>query len=164
MQIEGIRIPWDVDQPMELLTLERGDISVYQRVVQGLFDVVDLERPPASLYFNDEGKLIGLPPNQRATLLMWLHNTRFIGHDLVVGDAFLIGGPDRQGNTATVPDELKRLLLDSRVFDVEVKEEQDDEWVREPMRFNDWTMAYGFAVALLMEHPALEHSRVVPVI
>jgi hypothetical protein len=63
---------------MELLTLGRGDIRVYQQVVNGLFDVVDLEPPSSSLFFNDEGKLMGLPVNSRGSLLLWVHNTRFL--------------------------------------------------------------------------------------
>jgi len=47
-----------------------------------------------------------LPLNQRATVITWAHNSAFRGYDLILGDAFIVGPVDGNGDDLTVPHEL----------------------------------------------------------
>jgi hypothetical protein len=75
----------------------------------------------ASMFFNDEDMLLRPQRQRRATMLMWVHNERFFARDLVVGDVLLLGQPDAQGNTTSVPVRWNHLLIEAVVFDVEVQ-------------------------------------------
>lgn len=70
--ITGIVIPADTETPISTVEFERGDISVIQNVVGGYFGVIDTTPHQSSIWIHDEGKLIGLPVNLRATLYVWL--------------------------------------------------------------------------------------------
>src|SRR5262245_31664762 len=40
------------------------------------------------------GKLLRLPVNPRAMALVWVHNSAFRDHDVIVGDVLIVGPPD----------------------------------------------------------------------
>jgi len=67
-----------------------------QSVVGGLIEAVDANG--MSIYINEEGKILGLPANDLATAL-WENGW---GHDVLVGDALLVGGLDRHGNDTSL--------------------------------------------------------------
>lgn len=147
MNITGIRIPVDLDEPLERREIEMGDIKDYQLIVGGMFDVIDFEQPPASVFFNDEGKIIGLPMNRRATTLLWACSIDWIAHDYLMGDVLLLGQPDDEGDTQSVPDELLSILLNPGMFRIEVQTGTDD-WSGNELRFDDVWNAYAWGVAL----------------
>lgn len=161
MNITGIRIPVDLDEPLERREIEMGDIKEYQLIVGGMFDVIDFEHQPASVFFNDEGKIIGLPMNERATLLLWVHAPRFKGHDFVAGDALLLGVPDDEGDTQSVPESYLKLLLDTKLYRIEVQVGTSDEWCGNQMVFVDWPSAYGYAIDLSTRWTSVVRTRVV---
>lgn len=145
LRINSIVIPADEEQPLRQSELPREGLTERQQLVGGLIQPVDLAEPSARLYSNEEGKLMHLPPNKRATLLLWAHNLRFRYADFIVGDAFLVG-PVERGADSTVPDEFVRTLFEGTRFRVELKPPGETEWHEHPERFNDWVTAYEHAV------------------
>src|SRR5438874_8994833 len=99
--ITAIVIPADLTEPIRLEQLDEHDLHAYRQLVGGSIEVITLERPQSSMYLNDEGKLMELPLNQRATTLLWVHNSAFRGQDVIVGPAFVVGPPDREGDDQT---------------------------------------------------------------
>jgi hypothetical protein len=97
-------------------------------LVTGNLEVVELFRPPASLYINEEGKLHDLPLNERATVITWTHNSAFRGRDLILGDAFIVGPVDDEGNDLTVPNELVELLFNTSSYRMEVQTHGTRTW------------------------------------
>jgi len=91
-------------------TWEYSGLDDYQSAVGGLIDAVDLESIGATLFVNDEGLVIGLPFNARATFLWWLHVSAAMNKAMLVGDAVIVGMLDRQGESTDVPDELLHTL------------------------------------------------------
>src|SRR5256885_14011498 len=110
MAISAIVIPADPREPIRLEQFARGDLAAKQRLVGGYIEVGRLSSPSALLYRNEEGKPHGLPPNARATALWWVHDIRFSGHDVVLGDAFVLGPPSTDGESTSAPDDLVQLL------------------------------------------------------
>lgn len=63
--ITAIVLPADMNQPIRQQQIEPSDLATYRELVGGNLEVVELFRPSASLYINEEGKLNDLPLNQR---------------------------------------------------------------------------------------------------
>lgn len=163
MKITGILIPEDVDEPMERVKFDRGDIKKMQGYIGGNFAVTDLERPASSLWYGDESKLVdGWQINRRATNLLWIGNSAFYRYDVIAGDAILTGPPDKSGNTTSVPDELITLLFEAYSYRVEFQFNGEDDWKDTPDRFGDWEMACLFAIRLRGLFPETEHVQVLP--
>jgi hypothetical protein len=158
----AIVIPVDPKQSIRQEELHNNDLDAYRRIVGGNLEVLNLDRPPATMYLNDEGKLLGMPVNQRATALLWVHNSAFRGHDVIVGPAFIVGPPDRQGDDTDVPEDLVDLLLHSRRYRVQVRIEGSGQWSSNREVFADWFKAYVHAVQLTRLSTAVEEVRVVP--
>ncbi|WP_151530612.1 DUF3846 domain-containing protein, partial [Rhodococcus erythropolis] len=66
--IQCLIIPADLDVLVQTMELEQGDIKTMQGIVDGRFQVLELEAQKASMFVNEEGKNIGLKMNQRATM------------------------------------------------------------------------------------------------
>ena len=146
--ITAIVIPADPNEPIRLEEIERSDLAAYRRLVDGNIELVTLERPPASLYFNEEGKLVDLPLNPRATALLWVHNSAFRQRDSIMGDAFILGPPDRQSYDTTAPEELVRLLLHTERYRVLVQNEGDEQFYGQLRTFDSWFEAYAQGITL----------------
>ncbi|KAB2584421.1 hypothetical protein BS297_15905, partial [Rhodococcus erythropolis] len=67
-KIRCIVIPVDLDVEVDTLEFFEGDLSAMQGIVDGRFQVLELEAQKASMFVNEEGKNIGLKMNQRATM------------------------------------------------------------------------------------------------
>lgn len=63
--------------------------------------------PPITMYINEEGKLIGLARNPIADGFM---RGNLLPGDFIVGNAVLIGPPDRDGNDTELPPEWVKYL------------------------------------------------------
>jgi hypothetical protein len=159
--LTAIVIPADPDRPARLEQFGRQNLDAYRRLVGGDIEVVNLERPPASLYFNEEGKLIGLPLNRRATALLWIHNSAFRGHDLIVGDAFILGPPDQAGDDTTAPDELVTLLFHTERYRVLVQSQEEEQFYGRLETFDSWFEAYRYGVHLAQPSSQVEEIQVV---
>jgi Domain of unknown function (DUF3846) len=109
-QADGDRHPRRQDEALWTTELENPDYRTYQRLVSGLIEFVDLPHG-GSLCCNDEAKIYGLPPNIRATSLLYLLRPQFIGMDFIAGDVVLLGQPDDDGDTTAAPELYVRLLV-----------------------------------------------------
>jgi hypothetical protein len=145
LHINSIVIPADDEQPLRQNHLLTGGLAERQHLVGGFIQAVDLGGPPARLYFNEDGKIKELPPNKRATLLLWTHNPAFRYQDFIVGDAFLVG-PVRRGADTSVADEHVAMLFEATRFRVEMRPQGEAKWQQDPERFDNWVSAYEHAV------------------
>ena len=158
---KGIFIPLDQEQPLEVRDF--AGLSDYQSAVEGLIEPMDLDRPDSTLYVNEEGKLVRLEQNRRATLILWLHNSRYRGADIILGNAVLIGQPDEEGDTQDVPEDLINLLFKTETFKIEVNTLDDlNAWNGNLARYESWTDAYAAGLSLATRWFAVNHVRVVP--
>jgi len=160
--ITAIVIPVDPDQPIRLQQIERHDVDARRQIVGGNLEVVTLDRPPAAMYLNEEGKLNRMRLNHRATTLGWVHNSAFRGNDVIVGTSLLVGPPDRHGDDESVPEDLADLLLNTKRYRVQLWTSAALRWSSDNQVFTDWLEAYRYAVQLAETWDLIEEVRVVP--
>lgn len=102
MSVTGIVIPADEQQPIYKYEFS-GELHEYQQIVGGLIEPLDV--PDATIWMNEEGHLEGLPMNLRATDLLYEAAPAWRGFAIIVGDAYVTGQADDEGDTMSVPDE-----------------------------------------------------------
>lgn len=158
--ITAIVIPVDPEQSLRREQLSPSDVDAYRAVVGGPLQLVAFDRPPAALYVNEEGKVDGLNVNARATVLTWVHNSNLRGHDVIVGDALLVGPPDPHGDDTSVPDKYLRLLFSPGRFVVEVQVHGDERWYGNDQVFGDVFRAYAAGIDLAQRWTHVVHVRV----
>lgn len=159
--ITAIVIPEDQAQPLHLEQIP-SDVDAYWAVVRGpLLQLVTSNRPSAALYVNEEGQLDGLTVNARATALMWVHTSKLRSHDVIVGDALLVGPPDPSGNKSSVPEEYRRLLLNPGSFSVNVQVHGETQWYGNGQVFSDVFCAYAVGIDLAQRWAQVVNVRVV---
>ncbi|MFI2837591.1 DUF3846 domain-containing protein [Mycolicibacterium sp. PDY-3] len=110
-RIKTLVIPADEDQDMYVLELEQGDTNKMREVIGGWFGASEGQQIPVAFWYHDEGKIINLPQNDRATLMWWASDKRFWNFDYLAGDVLVTGMADGEGNTLTCPDEFLDLAL-----------------------------------------------------
>lgn len=163
--ITAIVIPVDPTQPIRQQHLDKRDLDAYRQIVGGNLEVINLDRPPASLYFNEDGKEIyGDRVNARATTFLWAHNSAFRGHDVIVGPAFIVGPPDDESDDTTVPDDLVYLLFNTKRYRIQVQVDASKGWNDNQEVFDNWFEAYIYGVVLVQQQPLVKETRVVPVL
>ncbi|MCK9928873.1 DUF3846 domain-containing protein [Frankia sp. Mgl5] len=57
-EITAIVIPADIEQPLRQERIGSVDLPAYQALVGGSIQAIELFRPEASMYINEEGKLL----------------------------------------------------------------------------------------------------------
>jgi hypothetical protein len=87
-----------------------NEYDFLSNAVAGWIQAVDLaeDLEGLTLWVNEEGKLNGLPYNQKATYL-WEKSYGFT--DVIVGDVVITGGTDFQGETKSLTDEQVLSLI-----------------------------------------------------
>lgn len=110
MEIKVVVIPSDEDEPLAMRELEQGNLRAMQEIVGGLIEFTDIPAANASLVSNEEGLIYGLPLNTRATAILHTFAPIHTGHTILVGDCFICGLPDQDGDTQSVPDNLLKML------------------------------------------------------
>ncbi|MDI9934743.1 DUF3846 domain-containing protein [Rhodococcus sp. IEGM 1351] len=142
-KIRCIVIPADINVEVGHMEFYEGDLSAMQGIVGGLYQAIDLEAQKATLWVNEEGKNIGLPKNQRATMELWLSDGRWRFQDFVAGNAFITGQPDEEGRTTSVPQEIIDLLFKTDEYKYEVQTGSPS-WNGNGLRYDDyWDAAHG---------------------
>jgi len=160
--ITAIVIPVDLSQPIRCQQIERHDVDAYRQIVGGNLQIVDLDRPPAAMYLNEEGKLNRMRVNHRATSLVWVHNSAFRGNDVIVGTALVVGPPDRHADDTSAPGDLIELLFDTTRYRVQLWTRSEPRWSSDNQAFTDWVEAYRYAIQLTETWELIEHVRIVP--
>lgn len=165
MLIKGFLIPQDAGEPMTKVEFDRRDINVMQGYVGGNFDVTDLAEVKTSLWFNDEGKLLEMPINYRATFLLFVYRPEFAqAGDPIVGPVLVTGMPNASGDTKGVPDEMVTLLFETDRYHVKWNFIGEKESHRQTIVFTDWPTAFEYAYQLARREPGIENVRVVPAV
>ena len=159
--ITGILVPVDEKEPLQRVEFDATDIGTIQGHVGGNVQVIDVNRPASSLWIHEEGKLIGLPINRRASLLLWLHAPAFRGQDILAGPVLVTGVADAAGDTTSVPGDLTALLLGTSKYRVEVQADSTGKWYGNEVRFDDWVGAYAYALNLAHRWTSVRDVRVV---
>ena len=114
---------------LEIFTHEFSDLASYQAAVGGYIETIHLDGHPLVIVANEEGKVMHLPTNRRATCLSWLLNPAGLGNDTLVGDVAILGQIE-QGEMSDVPSKLISLLLETSHFQVQVRlSKKFDSWV-----------------------------------
>ena len=158
--VTGVIIP--ADEALAISQCEFNDLRDYQMAVGGLIEAIDLDDPSMTFFANEEGKLIGLPVNRRATMLWWLHNPATYGYDVLAGDAVLVGQPDQDGDTQSAPESIIGLLMDTPALKVEVQTEgPDSPWCGNARRFEDYFSAAAYAIDLSRRWTQVTRARVI---
>lgn len=142
--ISAIVIPAHSGQAPRLQEIAPSDLNARQTLVGGHIEAVNLYEPDGTLYINEEGKLIGLRPNPRATALLWVHNKQLRGSEWLAGDAVLVGPPDNEGNDKTAPQELVDIITKTQRFHVEEQTTAEEAWHNSRF-FRSWYAAYRYA-------------------
>lgn len=158
--ITAIVIPAHSAHPVRVEQIAPVDLDVRQRLVGGTIQALNLYKPPSTMYINDEGKLLDLRPNPRATSVLWVHNPDFRNHDFVVGDAIIVGQPDEQGNDETAPQELVDIIFNTNRFYAEVQTHGSEEWFGDNRVYKNWYAAYRWA-AIQSVAETVEEVRVI---
>lgn len=103
MNVTVVVVPADEEQPPVVKELENYDYRSGQAIVGGLIQVLDVDRVGASIFCNEEGLVLQLPFNRRATEYLYKHAPEHRGFNVLVGDVYITGVPDESGDTTSVP-------------------------------------------------------------
>ena len=145
--VTGIVIPHETR--LEIFTHEFSDIASYQAAVGGYIETIYLDGHPLVIIANEEGKILRLPVNRRATCLWWLLNSEGLGGDILVGDVVVLGA-QRRGDMSDVPKKLIDLLLMKHEYQVQVcLSRQFNQWVAIGHTYNDFFEAIRIALSLM---------------
>jgi hypothetical protein len=159
--IHAIQIPVDEERPLYKVAID--GLKAMQEAVGGYIEIVDLTPLNASLVVNEEGKLMRVNINRRATLLFWLLFPSIRGRDVIVGDALIVGYPDSQGNTTDAPKAVVDLLFETKSYKAEFQTFDDANKFNGNMRrFEDYFEACNYALLKAQSWTAVERTRVVP--
>lgn len=159
--IKIIVIPCDEERPIEVREIEQGDLSAMQQIVGKYVEVLDIENPSASIWLNEEGKWTGLEPNGRATCLLWVHQSDYRERDYLVGNCFITGQPNDEGDTTSAPDQLIDLVTKPGQYKVQVQTLSDDSWSGNGKIFDHWLEAYVWGLGLASRWALVSEIRVI---
>ena len=126
--VKGLYLPADPSESIE----ERNfnSLADYQAAVGGWVEGVDIPALGATIYVNDEGIMRHLPFNARASFLWWFHVPEARGAAMLVGNAVLVGMPDKDGETTDVPAQVVERLLGPRLYAVALHAGVDSAWIK----------------------------------
>ena len=159
--IRSVVIPADNSEPLRQQQIQTSNFDEYRHAVGGNLEVVRLLRPASSLYCNEEGKLLDLRPNGRATMVVWTHFPALRFRDYIAGDALLTGPVDAEGWDTDLPEDFTR-VFEAEELRIEVQTYGDPRWYSNEQRFGAWTTAYAYALELARRWALVEDIRVLP--
>lgn len=100
MRITGLHI--EAAGTFELVRYDPRDTSAslefMQQMVGGWLEAAPIFDPRLTMYCNEEGKILRLPVNIVATLML---DPRV--EDVIAGDVLVVGGPDHEGYDTHLP-------------------------------------------------------------
>lgn len=115
--MKAVIVPADSARPAQVVDAQLT-LDYLQGVVGGLIEAVNLyqvltdsgrRHVDATVFVNEEGKLIGLPVNPRATDLCALAIGGWV-RDVICGDAIVVGPPGPEGEETPCPDEIVSIV------------------------------------------------------
>ncbi|MGY2746223.1 DUF3846 domain-containing protein [Arthrobacter sp. UYCu723] len=155
----GVIIPHDGELAIRQETF--ASLHDYQKAVGGYIEAISIEQPAMTMFANEEGKLQGLPVNRRATLLWWLLIPSARHRDVLCGDVVLVGPAADDGKTLDIPEDMHRMLFQTRAFKIEVQTVDDPSiWNGNSRVFDDYFAAAASGLNLSERWTAVERVRV----
>ena len=159
--VKGLLLVVDNEAPIEVREL--SSLEDYQAAVGGWIESVDIPSLGVTIYVNEEGLLRQLPLNSRATFLWWYHVPEARQKAMLVGDAVIVGIPDRKGDSTDIPATVAEMLTEAGIWRVEVRTYGDPKWYRNQATYDDYFEALVWAMVTLERWTVAEDVRVVPV-
>ena len=160
--VKALVIPTAESEP--ITEFEVNKLEDYQAVVGGWIEPVDIPALGVTVYVHEEGLMLNLPFNPRATFLWWYFVPEARQRAMLVGPALITGLPDRSGDSTDVPSEVVAMLAHPGEWRVEVRTVGDPKWYRNQMTYADYFEALVWAMVTLERWTAAEDTRVVPVL
>ena len=155
----GILIPQDEAMPLQEIALT--DYSSCQKAVGDTVEFAASGMGEHEFMLNEEGKLMGLEPNRRATLLWWLHFPAMRLRDHLVGDVVLVGPADHLGDMTDVAPEIRHLLFTpAQQHRVEVQTVGSSAWLDSGFAFEDYFEAAALGLSLAANRTDVTALRV----
>jgi len=96
--LTALVIPASDILPVEVRELD-GSLKSLQEIVGGYIQMIDTEH--VQFVLNEEGKLYGMPVNDRANAYLYSIAPEWAGHDFMVGPVILLG--NRGSSPTSVP-------------------------------------------------------------
>ena len=146
--VKALVIPTTEGEPIKECDVDA--LEDYQSVVGGCIEPVDVPALGVTVYVHEEGLMLNLPFNPRATFLWWYFVPEARQKAMLVGPALITGLPDRNGDSTDVPSEVGAM--------------GDSTWYRNQMTYADYFEALVWAMVTLERWTAAEDTRVVPVL
>ncbi len=159
--VRALRIPAEAEEP--ITDLEVFQLEDYQAAVGGWIEPVDIPELGITVYVHEEGLVLGLPFNSRATFLWWYFVPEARQRAMLVGPALIVGLPDRNGHSTDIPREVTVLFTQLGKWRVEAKPKSEPKWIQIPATYDDYFEAVVWAMVTLERWTAAEDVRVVPV-
>lgn len=156
----GLFVPVDDAAPIE--PREFAQLHDYQSAVGGWIEPVDIPSLGVSIYINEVGLIRQLPLNPRATFLWWFHVPAARQKALLVGDAVIVGIPNRRGDSTDVPETVLDLTSSGRRRRVEYLTESDARWRQGDVGHDDVREAIVWGMVLLERSPKVKNVRLAP--
>ncbi|AOX46833.1 DUF3846 domain-containing protein [Microbacterium sp. BH-3-3-3] len=159
--VRGLVVPAVEDAAVEL-----GDFTQledYQAVVGGYVEPVDIPSLGVTIYVNEERLRRQLPFDSRATFLWWyeVHEARQTA--MLVGDAAIVGIPNRRGESTDVPHSLVDILTKAGAWRIQVKSLGDPRWHQSHAIHTDYFEALIVAMVTVERWTSAVNVRIVPV-
>lgn len=157
--VRALRIPTEADDP--ITEIEVSKLEDYHAAVGGWIEPVDIAELGVTIYVHEEGLVLNLPVNSRATFLWWYFVPEARQKAMLVGPAVVVGLPSRNGDSTAVPDEVVRLLTDPGEWRVEIRVSDDSAWHPSFATYTDYFEALVWSMVALERVRDAEEVRVV---
>lgn len=89
-----------------------ADYQALNEAVGGYIELIRFGDTGHCCYLNEDGISLGLPYNDKATRLCYLHNVGLIPGDYIKGTMVVVGPPDEFGDDTDISDKLAHELLE----------------------------------------------------
>lgn len=159
--VRALRIPVDADEPTTEVFVDK--LEDYPAIVGGWVEAVDIHSLGITIYVAEEGLIMQLPFNSRASFLWWYLVPEARQKAMLVGPALIVGLRDRVGQSTDIPSQVVEQLLNTGEWRVEVRVHGDPRWYRNQTSYSDYFEALVWAMVTLERWTAAEDTRVVPV-
>lgn len=159
--MRALRIPTDESEP--ITALEVFQLEDYQAAVGGWIEPVDIPTLGVTIYVHEDGLMLNLPFNARATFLWWHSVPAARQKAMLVGPVLVVGLPDRNGDSTSVPVGVTTMLTEPSPWRVEAHVPGIQEWYASQQTHGDYLEALMYAMVVLEHWEEVDDVRVVAV-
>ncbi|KQZ84133.1 hypothetical protein ASD56_08960 [Microbacterium sp. Root166] len=156
--VRGIVIPAAGEEPLE--ERDFAELEDYQSAVGGWIEAVDIPSIGVTVYVNEEGLLRQLSFNSRATFLWWHEVPEVRQKAMLVGDAVVVGLPDRRDESTDVPLDIADRFTKRADWRVEIRRLGDSEWYGDDTTYRDYFEALVWAMITVSRWEVVDAARI----